>query len=490
MTSPTILVADDDPAIRVVLEQAIEQRGYQAKLTDNIPTLLDWIDDGLGDAVITDVLMPSGNGLDVLPHITSTRPNLPIIVISAHNTLANAVRANELKAYDYIPKPFDLNLLLDTVEKSLTQRAESESILDGHLSASEITDTLSLIGSSSAMQEVYRVLARLVHNDLTVVVHGESGTGKELVARALHSLGQRKDKPFVAINMGAIPRDLVESELFGHEKGAFTGAAVRKLGKFAEAHGGTLFLDEIGDMPLEAQTKLLRVLQQGEYMAVGSNRATKVDVRIICATHRDLKEQVANGEFREDLYYRLHVVPIQVPPLRERKEDIVSLTHHFLQKAAEKGLPSKEINADALNALQHYGWPGNVRELENLIYRLCALYSETIITPASVNAELQTEHNAQDSMQSRDANSLQAQVAAHLRAFFAAHTDNTPAPGLYNRVVRLVEKPLIEHTLAATGGNQLKAAKILGINRNTLRKKIQELDITPSECSDALQESA
>ena len=325
------------------------------------------------------------------------------------------------------------------------------------------------------MQEIYRTLARMVNNDLTVTVSGESGTGKELVARALHQLGKRKTAPFVAINMAAIPRELVESELFGYEKGAFTGALQRKSGKFEQAEGGTLFLDEIGDMPMDAQTKLLRVLQQGEYITVGGTRLIKTNVRIVCATHRDLLQLVKSGEFREDLYYRLNVVPLRIPSLRERREDIAPLAQYFLRKAGEKGLSPKILDAETIAAMQVHDWPGNVRELENMMYRLSALYSESIIGKEAFLSE--SRAGQKDERRRRPA-TLEKNVEAHLRQYFAAHSgDDLPPPGLYDRILPLVEKPLIEMTLRATGGNQVKAAAVLGINRNTLRKKIAELGI-------------
>jgi two-component system nitrogen regulation response regulator GlnG len=326
------------------------------------------------------------------------------------------------------------------------------------------------------MQDIYRTLARMVTVDLTVMIKGESGTGKELVARALHVLGPRKDKAFVALNMAAIPRELVESELFGHEKGAFTGAIARKAGAFEQAEGGTLFLDEIGDMPIEAQTRLLRVLQQGEYATVGGTRQHATNTRIISATHRDLAELVKLKIFREDLYYRLNVVPVHVPPLRERREDIPELVHYFLSKARSKGLPGKEVTPSAMEILQAHDWPGNVRELENLIYRMATLYSQKIIDAKALQKEL----SIPKSMGARtDDRPLAEMVRAHVQAYFRSHEGSLPSPGVYDRLLPLIEKPLIEVVLEATKGNQLKAAEVLGINRNTLRKKINELGIDP-----------
>ena len=326
------------------------------------------------------------------------------------------------------------------------------------------------------MQEIYRVLARLMGTDLSVIIYGESGTGKELIARALHDYGKRRKAPFVAINMAAVPRELVESELFGHEKGAFTGATARSAGRFEQATGGTLFLDEIGDMPLEAQTRLLRVLQEGEFTTVGGRTPVRADARIVAATHRDLRQMVRQGLFREDLFYRLNVVPIRLPPLRERSDDIPELIRHFFAQAEAEGLPAKMLESEAMAHLKGYSWPGNVRELENLIRRLAALYSQEVIDLDVIRSEL-GETSAAEPAGAPAGESLGDAVERHLRDYFAAHSDGLPASGLYHRVLREIERPLIELSLIATNGNQVQAAGLLGLNRNTLRKKIRELDI-------------
>jgi two-component system nitrogen regulation response regulator GlnG len=472
MTS-TILVADDDRAIRMVLNQALIRLGHDVRMTGNAATLWRWVADGEGDLVITDVIMPDENGLDLIPRIKKLRPELRIIVMSAQNTLLTAVKATERGAFEYLPKPFDLRELVSVVERALTAPPE----VPASLAEDDVEDQLPLIGRSPAMQEIYRVLARLMGTDLTVTIMGESGTGKELVARALHNYGKRRSGPFVAINMAAIPRELIESELFGHEKGAFTGATARGVGRFEQAQGGTLFLDEIGDMPIEAQTRLLRVLQEGEFTAVGGRVPIRADVRIVAATHHDLRQLIRQGLFREDLFYRLNVAPIRLPPLRERTSDIPALVRHFAAQAVREGLPTKRLDDAAMERLRTYRWPGNVRELENLVRRLAALYSQEMIGVGVIEGELGETPTAADPTPTSPGEGLSAAVERHIKGYFAAHKGELPAAGLYDRVLREIERPLIVLTLGATRGNQIRAAHLLGLNRNTLRKKIRELDI-------------
>ncbi len=338
----SILVADDDAAIRTVLNQALSRAGYEVRSCGNAATLWRWVSQGDGDLVITDVVMPDENAFDLLPRIKKARPDLPIIVMSAQNNFMTAIRASERGAYEYLPKPFDLKELIAIVGRAMSEPKKKDMIPQ---KAEEI-DGIPLVGRSPAMQEIYRLLARLMQTDLTVMISGESGTGKELVARALHDYGKRRTGPFVPINMAAIPRDLIESELFGHEKGAFTGAAARSSGRFEQAESGTLFLDEIGDMPMEAQTRLLRVLQQGEYTTVGGRTPIKTDVRIIAATNKDLRILIQQGLFREDLFFRLNVVPLRLPPLRERTEDIPDLARHFF-RAGGTGRIAEETTRSA-----------------------------------------------------------------------------------------------------------------------------------------------
>jgi two-component system nitrogen regulation response regulator GlnG len=470
VTPATILVADDDRAIRTVLSQALGRLGHEVRTTGHAATLWRWIESGAGDLVITDVIMPDENGLELVPRIRKIRPSLRVIVMSAQNTLLTAVKAAERGAFEYLPKPFDLRELVGLVERALSQPAAPPAA-----EREPEQERLPIIGRSPAMQEIYRVLARLMGTDLTVLITGESGTGKELVAKALHDYGKRRNGPFVPVNMAAIPRELIESDLFGHERGAFTGATARNPGRFEQAVGGTLFLDEIGDMPLEAQTRLLRVLQNGEYLAVGGRTPIKADVRIVAATHRDLRQFVRQGLFREDLFYRLNVVPIRIPALRERIEDVPELAAHFLAGAAASGLAAKSLEPAALERMKRHPWPGNVRELENLIRRLAALYPQEAIGAEVIEAEL-ADSIAPQLAPSRG-ESLSEAVERHLRGYFAAHRDGVPAAGLYDRVLKEIERPLLQLSLAATRGNQIRAAELLGLNRNTLRKKLRELEI-------------
>ena len=469
----TVLVCDDDSAIRTVLNQALGRAGYDVRTTGTAAGLWRWIAAGDGNLVITDVVLPDESGFDLIPRIKRIRPDLPIVVMSAQNTLLTAITAAERGAFEYMPKPFDLKELIQVVQRALASPQNKRA--EPNVTASE--DRLPLIGRSPAMQEIYRVIARLTQTDLTVMIMGESGTGKELVAKALHDYGKRRHGTFVAVNMAAIPKELVESELFGHERGAFTGATNRGVGRFEQAEGGTLFLDEIGDMPLEAQTRLLRVLQQGEYTTVGGRTPIKTDVRIIAATNRDLRQLISQGLFREDLYYRLNVVPLRLPPLRERVEDIPDLVRHFLRKAEDEGLPSKTMDNDGLEMLRRHRWPGNVRELENLIRRLAVLHSGDTIPASAISDELKEPARTFPIEDGNGNASLSGSVEHYLTQYFLEQGEGLPPPGVYDRIVREVERPLISICLAATRGNQIRAAQLLGLNRNTLRKKIRDLGL-------------
>jgi two-component system, NtrC family, nitrogen regulation response regulator GlnG len=465
-----ILIADDDASIRLVLSQAFTRLGYQVRATGNATTLLKWISDGEGDLVVTDVVMPDENIFNVLPRIRKERPKLPVIVMSAQNTLITAVNAAEVGAFDYIPKPFDLDDMTEAAARALARPADSETTKAQARAVRD--DRLPLIGRSGPMQEVYRTIARLVGADLTVLITGESGTGKELVARALHDMGRRRDGRFVVINLAAVPRERVEVELFGKE-GDDTG-------KLVEADGGTLFLDEVGDMPLDAQTRLLRVID-GSEPALNPRTGRRPNARIIAATNRDLRGLIQQGLFREDLFFRLNVAPLRLPPLRDRTEDIPDLARAFLLRANREGLPSKTIDGGALDRLKLHAWPGNVRELENLIRRICALYAENLITARIVERELADLH--QGTRGEEGPATLSQLVERRLSAYFADQLGGIPPPGLYDRVLEDVERPLIQLTLTATRGNQVRAAEVLGLNRNTLRKKIQSLGIQTSRPS-------
>ncbi|MDB5696394.1 MAG: ntrC [Sphingomonas bacterium] len=469
-----VLLIDDDAAIRTVVSQALRRVGHEVTAVDCIAAA----DRALAmppDVMITDVVLPDGDGLDHLARVFEQHPALPVIVLSARNTLTTAVRATEAGAYEYLPKPFDLGALTQAVAGALARGgvvadrgAADEDAPQGHAGP--------LIGRSPAMQDVYRVIARVVSNDLTVLVSGESGTGKELVARAIHDLGPRRAQPFVAINMAAIPRELIEAELFGYERGAFTGATQRTAGRFEQAAGGTLFLDEIGDMPIEAQTRLLRVLQQGEFTTVGGVRPVRADVRIVAATNRDLAQQVAGGAFREDLFYRLNVVPVHLPALRERRQDVPLLARHFLEEAAAQGLPRRQLSPAAVDALTAHGWPGNVRELENLMRRLSVLSRDELIAVDAVRLMLGGAHR-QELLDAGSDPGIADAVHALIERIAADRPSALEDGTLYDRVIREVERPLIEALLARHGGNQLRAARALGLNRNTLRKRLDSLGI-------------
>ncbi len=462
--SKKILIADDDSSIRLVLSQAFTRLGFQVRATGNAATLLKWVSDGEGDLVVTEVMMPDENVFDVLPRIRKERPKLPIIVMSAQNTLLTAVNAADAGAFEYISKPFDLDDMIGAAKRALSRPADSEA---SKAQARALRDErLPLIGRSPPMQEVYRTIARLVGADLTVLILGESGSGKELVARALHDLGRRRDGKFAVINLAAVPRERVETELFGKGEGDY--------GKMVEADGGTLFLDEIGDMPLDAQTRLLRVID-GTEPVINPKTGRRPNVRIIAATNRNLRGLIAQGLFREDLFFRLNVAPVRLPPLRDRTEDIPDLARAFLLRANREGLPSKTIDQSALDRLKTHSWPGNVRELENLIRRVCALYGEDLITARIIERELQEPAVIQPGDEGPV--TLSTLVERHLTSYFADQPDGVPPVGLYDRVLEEVERPLIHLALSATRGHLVRAAEILGLNRNTLRKKIQDLGV-------------
>jgi two-component system, NtrC family, nitrogen regulation response regulator GlnG len=461
-----ILLVEDDPGIATVIVTALEDEGFEVDRVEGVAARDARLAAAPYAVMLTDVALADGDGLTTLCAVRTANPAMPVIVLSAQNTLDTAVRATELAAFEYFPKPFDLDELVRAVVQAAGQRGgESTSAIDD-----ESGEGLPLVGRSRAMQGVYRMITRVLRNDLTVLVLGESGTGKELVAEAIHQLGHRKSGPFVAVNAAAIPHDLIESELFGHEKGAFTGAIAQAIGKFEQANSGTLFLDEIGDMPLEAQTRLLRALQSGRIRRVGGRQEIAVDVRIVAATNRDLAPMIAAGTFREDLFYRLNVVPIELPPLRERRDYIAALARHFLGLAVGEGLPRRRIDPAAVEALERFPWRGNVRELRNAIYRLALIARDETIDVETVAAVLGSPPAAQEG-------SAAAGFAGALDAWLRV---NPVRDGqLYHDALAEFERPLIAHALAETGGNQLRAARLLGINRNTLRKRLTDLQLDP-----------
>ena len=473
-----VLLVEDDPAIATVIVAALEDEGLTVEHCTGIAARDRLLAERAYAVMLTDVILEDGDGIASLGAVRAAAADMPVIVLSAQNTLDTAVRASESEAFEYFPKPFDLDELVHAVRQAAGQRGKGADDSPGEPDEGAGEGArMPMVGRSPAMQTVYRMITRVLRNDLTVLITGESGTGKELVAEAIHELGNRRTGPFVAVNTAAIPHDLVESELFGHEKGAFTGAIAQAIGKFEQANGGTLFLDEIGDMPAEAQTRLLRALQSGRIRRVGGRQEIAVDVRIIAATNRDLAPMIAAGTFREDLFYRLNVVPIALPPLRERREDIGALAQHFLIMAAEDGLPRRSFAPDAIARLEARNWRGNVRELRNVVYRVALMSREDRIDAASL-ADMIGEELAPAAVA---AGSGEAGFAPALAAWLA---NETPPPGtLYHRALAAFERPLIEYALGRTGGNQLRAAKLLGINRNTLRKRIGELGLEPDRFS-------
>ena len=462
--SHSVLLVEDDRAIATVVSEALGEEGYRVTACTSIARRDALLAEAEFDVMLTDIVLEDGDGLDDIAALRSKAPAMPVIVLSAQNTLDTAVRASDSEAFEYFPKPFDLDALLRAVAQAVARN-------EGGAAATGPSDEgLPFIGRSQAMQSVYRMITKVLRNDLTVLVTGESGTGKELVAEAIHQLGSRRTGPFVAINMAAIPHDLIESELFGHERGAFTGAVAQAIGKFEQANGGTLFLDEIGDMPAEAQTRLLRALQSGSIRRVGGRNEIAVDVRIVAATNRALAPMIAAGTFREDLFYRLNVVPIELPPLRDRREDIGALSRHFLGQAESEGLSRHTITDAAVDALAALSWRGNVRELRNVVFRLALNARQDAIDRTLVEEVLAGENHSTDAETSDS-------FASALDAFLA---EASPRPGtLYHAALARFEKPLIEHALRSMDGNQLRAAELLGINRNTLRKKLDELEIKP-----------
>jgi two-component system nitrogen regulation response regulator GlnG len=469
----SVLLVEDDPSIALVITAALEDEGLAVTHCETLAQRDALLREREFSALVTDVMLPDGDGIESLAAVRQAHADLPVVILSAQNTLDTAVRASDTGAFEYFPKPFDIDELVRTVRQAVGTRG---AIGLAHHAEEQLGDGMPLVGRSQAMQAVFRMISRVLRNDLTVLILGESGTGKELVAEAIHELGNRRTGPFIAVNTAAIPGELIESELFGHEKGAFTGAVARHIGKFEQAAGGTLFLDEIGDMPMQAQTRLLRALQSGTIRRVGGRDEVRLDVRIIAATNKDLKPQIAAGLFREDLFYRLNVVPIRMPPLRERPEDIEALARHFLNLAAGEGLPRRTLSSDAADLLSRQPWPGNVRELRNFIYRLALLARDNQIDAATVADMIESEP-AEAGEPAEQATDLDSAVRRWLGS-------RNPPPGtIHAQAVAALERPLFAEVLRQTGGNQLRAAQLLGINRNTLRKRLCDLDIDPDDHS-------
>ena len=472
MSNKTLIIAEDDESIRLVTSRYLQDLGYEIFMATNLKELWKLIESNKGDVLITDVMLPDGELFDILPQIVEYRENLPVIVVSAKNNLQTAISATRQGAYEYLPKPFDLDELQKLIKKAL----ESKQNLKNKTKIRNESEKQLIVGRSPAMQDLYKSIARLSQNDLTVMIYGESGTGKELVAKALHKYSTRSEKPFIALNMAAIPNDLIESELFGHEKGSFTGAHQKSDGKFKLAEKGTLFLDEIGDMPIDAQTRLLRVLQEGEFTPIGGKEKIQADTRIIAATHKNLSNLIEKGEFREDLFYRLNVVPISIPPLRERKEDIPELVNHFLDKAKDLKLEPKKFTTESFQILEKYQWPGNVRELENFILKLCALYTDENIMNEDLAEEILNLQKLDQQM--LDADNQFSKILENYLSRNINKINKEYQGDVYNYFVTELEKVLLLEVLKNKNGNQLKAAELLGLNRNTLRKKITELNIS------------
>ncbi|MDH4126825.1 MAG: nitrogen regulation protein NR(I) [Gammaproteobacteria bacterium] len=458
-----VWVVDDDQSVRWVLEKALRQAGMESRSFDRAEHLLDAIETESPDVLITDVRMPGMSGITLLQRLQDSRPGLPIIVITAHSDLDNAVAAYKGGAFEYLPKPFDIDEAIELVSKAAHHNGNSGG------EAPPPQAIASIIGKAPAMQEVFRSIGRLAGSSMTVLITGESGTGKELVARALHQHSPRADKPFIALNTSAIAAELLESELFGHEKGSFTGADARRIGRFEQADGGTLFLDEIGDMSAALQTRLLRVLAESEFYRVGGQVPIKVDVRVIAATNQDLARAVKESRFREDLYHRLNVIRINTPPLRHRREDIPILLQHYLGEAAQElDAPAKSIDADALNALQAYDWPGNVRQLVNASRRLMVTAPGRVITAQDIPAELGGSESGRQAAQ---------EWTRSLVTWAEGQVSGEDSAALLETAVPLFEKTLIEFALARSHGCRQEAAKLLGWGRNTLARKMKALQL-------------
>jgi two-component system nitrogen regulation response regulator GlnG len=460
-----IWVIDDDRSIRWVLEKALSNAGFQVTTFADGAQVLRKLELESPEVIISDIRMPGIDGIELLSKINDRHPGIPVIIITAHSDLDSALSAYQGGAFEYLPKPFDVDEAVDLAQRAVQHRRRQQE----ELAAPAIPETPDIIGEAPAMQEVFRAIGRLSRSNITVLINGESGTGKELVARALHRHSPRADGPFIALNMAAIPHDLLESELFGHERGAFTGAQTMRRGRFEQADGGTLFLDEIGDMPPEMQTRLLRVLADGEFYRVGGHTPIKVDVRIIAATHQNLEQRVRDGKFREDLFHRLNVIRIHIPSLRERREDIPRLAEYFLAQASkELNMEPKLLRPDVMDYLARLDWPGNVRQLENTCRWLTVMASGREIHMADLPPELLAESAAG----SEGADDWQGALKR-----WADHRFAQGESALLDKANPVFERIMIETALKHTGGRRQDAARLLGWGRNTLTRKIKELNM-------------
>ena len=471
-----VLVVDDEDSIRWVLGRCLEKVGYTVEFGENGSEAIRKATSDNFSLIILDIKMPDSNGLEVLKELKLIGIDIPVIIITAQNTVKNAIEAMKRGAYDYIAKPFNLDEVKLTVERAIENHENSKKLelLRAALRETELLEPhQGIVGESLAMLKIYKTIGRVAEKDLTVLITGESGTGKELVARAIHFNSRRRDEMFVPVNIAALPKELLESELFGYEKGAFTGATIRKQGRFEDANRGTLLLDEIGDITLELQTKLLRVLEEKQFYRLGGEKPVEVDVRVIVSTNKNLEKEVEKGAFRRDLFYRLNAITIELPPLRERKGDIPVLSEHFLEKyGKELGVGKRIISDEAKEILLKYNWRGNVRELENTIKRVLVLSSDAMIT----SQVLLEAAPYLEGMKVKEEDSLDELITARLLNLIDLTQEPLPN-GIYDLIMRSVEKPLIEAVLKIAKGNKKKAAKILGINRNTLAKKLEDFGI-------------
>ncbi|TQV88871.1 nitrogen regulation protein NR(I) [Aliikangiella coralliicola] len=458
--SKDLLLVDDDESIRWVLNELLQDMGHKVTQANSAESALSVLEFHTFDLLITDVRMSGESGMELLSRCQSALPDMPVIIMTAHSDLESAVQAYQKGAFEYLPKPFDLDEVVATVNRALAPKPSVKSQQQADIKHNKF----SIIGESPAMQDLYRAIGRLSNSQVTVLLHGESGTGKELVANALHQHSPREQAPFIALNMAAIPKDLIESELFGHEKGSFTGASGRYQGRFEQADNGTLFLDEIGDMPLETQTRLLRVLSEGAFYRIGSNQPTHVDVRIIAATHQDLHKKVESGEFREDLYHRLNVIPLHLPPLRQRSSDIPLLAEHFLNTISlELREPQKRLSREALAIMESYPWPGNVRQLENVCRWLSVMANSQLIMPQDLPPDIAPEIE-----QYAPPTQWQKQLSSKLVSDYQKGDHQA-----FIKVQAELEQLIIQTALEITLGKKAEASKILGWGRNTLTRKLK-----------------